>query len=63
MLVTLGVPLLVVLEGPFRIAVAVALVGGGVYAGLRRRLATLAPVVFGGVPDSLEQYVPERYRT
>ena len=62
-LVTLSVPLLVALEGPFRAVVAVALVVGGVYAGLRRQLAALAPMVFGSVPDRLMQYVPDRYRT
>ncbi|WP_440771292.1 metal-dependent hydrolase [Natronorubrum sp. DTA28] len=63
LLVALAVPLLVVLEGPFRAVVAIALVVGAVYAGLRRRLAALAPVVFGYVPERLEGYVPERYRT
>ncbi|WP_440764816.1 metal-dependent hydrolase [Natronorubrum sp. DTA7] len=62
-LVSLAVPLLVVLEGPFRAAVAVALAIGAVYVGLRRRLATLAPTVFGYVPKRLEGYVPDRYRT
>ncbi|MFA9427204.1 metal-dependent hydrolase [Natronorubrum sp. A-ect3] len=63
LLLSIGLPLLVVLEGPFRAVVAVALVVGVVYVGLRRRLATVAPVVFGHVPDRLEEYVPERYRT
>lgn len=63
LLASLGLPLVVVLEGPFRAVVAVALVVGGVYAGLRRQLATIAPVVFGYTPNWLERYVPERYRT
>ncbi len=63
LLVSLGVPLLVALDDPFRIVVAVALAVGVVYAGLRRRLATLAPVVFGYTPDRLERHVPERYRS
>ncbi|WP_121744479.1 metal-dependent hydrolase [Natronorubrum halophilum] len=63
LLVSIGVPLLVVLEGPFRAVVAAALVVGAVYAGLRQRLATIAPDVFGYVPDRLEGYVPKRYRT
>ncbi len=62
LLASLGVPLLVVLDDLFRIVVAAALVVGAVYAGLRRQLATLAPVVFGYAPDRLERYVPERYR-
>lgn len=57
-----GLPLLVVLEAPFRLVVLGALVVGGSYALLRRRLATLAPVVFGSVPSPLRRYVPERYR-
>ncbi|WP_430503482.1 metal-dependent hydrolase [Haloparvum sp. PAK95] len=59
---SVGVPLFVLLEGPFRWVVAVALLVAGTYAALRRRLADLAPVVFGYVPDRLSQYVPERYR-
>lgn len=58
----LGVPLLVLLEGPFRWVVAVTLLVAGTYAALRRRLADLAPVVFGYVPDRLSEYVPKRYR-
>ena len=61
-LVALAVPLLVVLEGPFRGVVVAVLAVGVVYVGLRRRLASLAPVVFGFVPDGLRQHVPERYR-
>lgn len=59
---SLGVPLLVFLDGPFREVVAVALLVAGTYAALRRRLADLAPVVFGHVPNRLSQFVPERYR-
>ncbi len=62
-LVGLGVPLLVVLDGPFRAVVVATLVVGCVYTALRRRLATLAPIVFGYVPVRLTQYVPERYRS
>jgi hypothetical protein len=58
----LGAPLLVLLDGPFRWIVAVALVVGGTYAALRRRLADLAPTVFGVVPSAVEAYVPGRYR-
>lgn len=59
----LGLPLLVLLDGPFRWLIAIALLVAGTYAALRRRLADLAPVVFGYVPTRLAQYVPERYRT
>ena len=58
----LGLPLLVVLDGPFRLIAAAALLVGGAYAALRRRLAALAPAVFGRVPDPVEAYVPARYR-
>ena len=59
---TLGVPLILVLDGPFLWAVLAALLVGGVYAALRRRLANLAPTVFGTLPEPLGEYVPERYR-
>ncbi len=58
-----SLPLLVVLEGLFRLIVAGALFIGTVYVLFRRRVATLAPVVFGFVPDRLAAYVPERYRS
>lgn len=58
----LGGPLLIVLDTPFRWVVAGALLVAGVYTLLRRRLATLAPTVFGRVPDPIGQYVPDRYR-
>ncbi len=38
------------------------LVTGATYSLLRRRLATLAPVVFGNVPESISAHVPDRYR-
>lgn len=57
-----GVPLLVVHENPLRAIVAVGLAIGGLYVGVRRRLAAIAPIVFGLVPDWLSRYVPERYR-
>lgn len=60
--VGLGGPLLVVLHGPFRWVVAGALLVGVAYGILRRRLANLAPIVFGSVPSSVENRVPERYR-
>ena len=57
-----GVPLVLVLDGPFLWVVLAALLVGGVYAALRRRLANLAPTVFGVVPEPFGEYVPERYR-
>ena len=55
-------PLLFVLADPFRSIAAGALLVGGSYVGLRRRLADLAPVVFGYVPDAYAGHVPDRYR-
>lgn len=57
-----GIPLLVVLSSPFQWIVLCLLVIGGTYAVLRRRLAAIAPLVFGYVPDRFKRYVPERYR-
>lgn len=62
LLATVGVPLLVILDTPFRAVVAMGLLIGGLYVGLRRRLAAIAPTIFGYVPDRLGQYVPNRYR-
>ena len=62
LLTTVSVPLLVILDSPFRAIVAVALLIGIVYVGLRRRLAAIAPIVFGFVPSWLASYVPDRYR-
>jgi hypothetical protein len=58
----LGVPLALVLPPPFHWITVVALLVGITYGLLRRRLASLAPVVFGAVPGPLTEYVPERYR-
>lgn len=58
-----GVPLLLVLEAPFRYVVAVALAVATVYVLLRRFLAELAPTVFGRMPEPLAEYVPDRYRS
>lgn len=57
-----GVPLLVVLDGPYAAVVAVALSVAVVYTLLRRHLPDLAPVVFGCVPQPLSAYVPDRYK-
>ena len=59
---TLGIPLWVVLDGPFQLVAGLALAVGGVYALLRRRLASLAPTVVGYAPSRLRRYVPDRYR-
>lgn len=59
----LGIPLVVVLSSPFRWIVFGLLIVGGSYAVLRRRLASIAPIVFSYVPDRFQQYVPERYRS
>ena len=56
-----GVPLLALVEWPLVALVAAALAVGTVYVFLRRRLASLAPTVFGAVPAPLDRYVPERY--
>jgi hypothetical protein len=57
-----GVPHLVFVGSPFRWIAAAALAVGATYALLRRRLAALAPTVFGAVPGPIAGYVPERYR-
>jgi len=62
LLTAVSLPLLVVLDDPFRAVVGLALAIGTVYVVLRRWLAAIAPTVFGLVPDRLAQYVPERYR-
>lgn len=58
-----AIPLFLAVEGTFTAVVAAAIAVGAAYTLLRRWLAELAPVVFGRVPSSLAQYVPERYRT
>jgi hypothetical protein len=62
LLTVVGSPLAVVLESPVRWVVVGAILIGGMYALLRRRLATLAPTVFGAVPDTVQEYVPDRYQ-
>lgn len=61
-----GLPLLFVLDGPYRWVVLAALLVGTAYALVRRRLAGLAPTVVGFVVDtvatSIDPPVPERYR-
>ena len=62
LLTVVSLPLLVVLPDPFRAIVVLAWLIGAVYTALRRRLASIAPVVFGYAPQWLVEYVPERYR-
>jgi len=62
LLSTVSVPLFVMLDGPFRLLVGVALLVGIVYVGLRQWLASIAPVVFSYVPGWLAAYVPDRYQ-
>lgn len=62
LLVVLGAPLAIGLGSPFRWVAGVALLVGAAYGLFRRRLAALAPVVFGRVPAPVAEYVPERYR-
>lgn len=59
--VLVGAPLFVVVDGVYAGVVAGALAVAAVYVLLRRRLAALAPTVFGRVPEPLSAYVPPRY--
>ena len=58
----IGVPLLLFAEPPLTILVAVTIVVAVLYVILRRRLAALAPTVFGLLPEPIESHVPDRYR-
>lgn len=58
---TLGTPLLFVLDGPFQWLVVAALLVGGAYGLLRRRLADLAPALVDHAPGPIEERVPDRY--
>lgn len=57
-----GLPLVAVVPPLFRRLVVVALIVAIGYGLLRRWLAALAPVLAGFVPESVVEYVPERYR-
>ncbi|MFQ3475054.1 metal-dependent hydrolase [Halonotius sp. F2-221B] len=57
-----GLPLVAVMPPTFRWLVATTLIVAVGYGLLRRRLASLAPVVADTVPDPVVEYVPERYR-
>ncbi|WP_181692560.1 metal-dependent hydrolase [Natronomonas sp. LN261] len=54
-------PLLILVEWPLVPLVVGSLAVGIAYVLLRRRLASLAPTVFGIVPEPFDRYVPERY--
>ncbi|CCQ37463.1 DUF457 family protein [Natronomonas moolapensis 8.8.11] len=56
-----ALPLIALVEWPLLALVAVALAVGAAYVLLRRRLASLAPTVFGAVPEPFDRHVPERY--
>jgi hypothetical protein len=58
----IGAPLLLFAEPPLTILVAVTIVVAVLYVILRRRLAALAPTVFGLLPEPIESHVPDRYR-
>lgn len=58
----IGLPLLFVLEDPFPILVAVALVVAAVYTLLRRHLVNLVPIILGTLPASIRRHVPVRYQ-
>lgn len=57
-----GLPVVVVLDVPFRGLALGALLVGATYGLLRRRLATIAPQVLAHAPDPLATYAPDRYR-
>jgi len=57
-----GIPLVAVVPPTFRWIGAAALVVAVGYGLLRRWLASLAPVIAGYVPESIGDYVPERYQ-
>jgi hypothetical protein len=57
----LGIPLAAVLAPPVRWLVVATLLVGVAYGLLRRRLAAIAPAVFGAVPELLAHRVPDRY--
>lgn len=61
LVLVVGSPLLVVLDGPFQLTIAAALVVAVTYTALRRWLADLAPAVFSNVPKVAEPHVPDRY--
>jgi len=57
-----GLPLLAVFDGPFRLVAGGAVLVAVVYGLLRRRLAALAPTVFGSLPERVATRVPDRYK-
>jgi hypothetical protein len=63
LVLTLGVPALAITTGPLQIVVASVLVVSAAYTLLRKRLASLATVLAGLLPERVVPYVPERYRS
>lgn len=61
LLVLVALALLFVLDGPFDLVVVGALLVGVTYGLARRRLADLAVVVSGTLPDRVGVHVPDRY--
>jgi hypothetical protein len=57
-----GLPLVVLFDGPVRWVAVAALLVGGTYGLLRRRLAALAPRVLAYVPGRIAARAPDRYR-
>ena len=60
--VGLGVPLLLLVDGPLRQVVIGTLVVAAVYTLLRRRLAEIAAAVIPLLPAAADPYLPDRYR-
>ena len=60
--VTLGIPLLVLIDPPLRAVVVGTLAVAVAYTALRRRLAEIAAGLIRLLPSSLDPYLPERYR-
>ena len=59
--VGLALPLLLLLDGPLRLAVFGTLLVAAAYTVLRRHLAELAAIVIPLVPAALTPYLPDRY--
>jgi hypothetical protein len=63
LVLTLGVPALAITSGPLQILIAGVLVISATYTLLRKRLASLATLLAGLVPDRVRPYVPQRYHS
>ncbi|MEF8975084.1 MAG: metal-dependent hydrolase [Halapricum sp.] len=60
--VGLAVPAVLWTDGPFQFVVVTGLAVSAGYALLRKRLATVAVMLVGLLPDTVHPYVPDRYR-